>query len=69
MISLTVVVTALMEDSLNQDSMHSMVGNLTKFHNLVGLSFGFAFVRIFVNSYFVVGLELGPVPATDAMKS
>lgn len=64
-ISPTVAVIAFAGGSLSQDSVNLM----RNFHNLVGLSFGFAFVRIFVSNYYVVGLELVLlVPATDAKR-
>lgn len=60
MISPTVVVTAFVEHSLIQDSL-----NLTdNFRIPVGLQFGFAFVKIVVNSCYVVVLLR--CSATDA---
>lgn len=61
MISPTVAVIAFVaEHPLIQDSL-SLIRN---FHTPVDLTFGFAFVKIVVNSCHAVVLE--PVPATDA---
>lgn len=60
MISLAVVVIAFVEHPSIRDS-SNLTGN---FHTPVGLQFGFAFVKIVVNSCYAVVPEL--VPATDA---
>lgn len=60
MISLAVAVIAFVEPPLIPDSLN-LTGN---FHTPVGCQFGFAFVKIVVNSCYAV--ELGLVPATDA---
>lgn len=60
MISLAVAATAFVERPSIPDSLN-LTGN---FRTPVGLRFGFAFVKIVVNSCYAVGPEL--VPATDA---